>query len=41
MGLFFALQQHNVPKKITFFMKIHDYENENKVQSEKLKKSQF
>ena len=26
---FFELQQHNVPQKITFFMKIYDYENEN------------
>ena len=41
MGLFFELQQHNVPKKITFFMKIHDYENENIFQSKKLEKSQF
>ena len=38
MGLFFALQQHNVPQKITFFLKIYDFENENAVQSEK---SQF
>ena len=29
MGPFFELQQHNVPQKITFFMKIYDYENEN------------
>ena len=36
MGLFFELQQHNVPQKITFFMKTHDFENENIVQSEKL-----
>ena len=28
-GLFFKLQQHNVPEKITFFMNIYDYENEN------------
>ena len=26
---FFKLHQHNVPQKITFFMKIYDYENEN------------
>ena len=26
---FFNLQQNNVPQKITFFMKIYDYENEN------------
>ena len=32
MGLFFALQQHNVPQKITFFMKIYDFENKNIVQ---------
>ena len=38
MGLFFELQQHNVPQKITFFMKIYDYENENTVQIEKLEK---
>ena len=25
---FFELHQHNVPQKITFFMKIYDYENE-------------
>ena len=25
---FFELQQHNVPQKITFFMKIYGYENE-------------
>ena len=36
MGLFFELQQHNVPQKITFFMKTYDFENENIVQSEKL-----
>ena len=29
MGPFFELQQHNVPQKITFFMKIDHYENEN------------
>ena len=28
MGLFFELQQHNVPQMITFFMMIYDYENE-------------
>ena len=39
MCLFFELQQHNVPQKITFFMKIYDYENI--FQSEKLLKSQF
>ena len=26
---FLKLQQHNVPQKIIFFMKIYDYENEN------------
>ena len=41
MGLFFALQQHNAPQKITFFMKIYDIENESIVQSEKLEKSEF
>ena len=41
MGLFFELQQHNVPQKITFFMKIYDYENENMVLWEKLEKIQF
>ena len=29
MGLFFELQQHNVPQNITFFKKIYDYENRN------------
>ena len=38
-GLFFELQQHNVPQKITFIMKIYDYENENIIQSENLEKS--
>ena len=28
MGIFIEIQQHNVPQKITFFMKIYDYENE-------------
>ena len=28
MGIFFELQQHNVPQKITFSMKMYDYENE-------------
>ena len=41
MGLFFELQQHNVPQKIIFFMNIYDCENENTVKSEKLDKSQF
>ena len=41
MGLFFALQQHNVPQKITFFMKIYDFEKRNTVQSEKFEKSQL
>ena len=41
MGLFFALQQHNVPQKIAFFMKIYHYENKYKVQSEKVEKIQF
>ena len=36
---FLKLQQHNVPQKITFFMKIYDCENKNTVQSEKLEKS--
>ena len=35
MGLFFEIQQHNVPEKITFFMKIYDFENKNTVQGEK------
>ena len=39
MGLFFELQQHNIPQKITFIMKIYDYENENIIQSEKLENS--
>ena len=38
---FLKLQQHNVPQKITFFMKIYDCENNITVQSEKLEKSQF
>ena len=37
----FKLHQHNVPQKITFFMKIYDCENKNTVKSEKLEKSQF
>ena len=41
MGLFFELQQHNVPQKITFFMKIYVYENEIIVYSENLEKIQF
>ena len=41
MGPFFELQQHNVPQKITFFMKIYNYENENIVLSEKLERSEF
>ena len=41
MGPFFELQQHNVPQKITFFMKIHDGENIITVQSEKLKEVNF
>ena len=41
MGLFFELQQHNVPQKITFIMTIYDYENENIIQSEKVEKSSF
>ena len=36
MGLFFKLQQHIIPQKITFSMKIYDYENENTVQIEKI-----
>ena len=41
MGLFFKLQQHIIPQKITFFMKIYDCENQNTVQSEKQEKIQF
>ena len=41
MGLFFKLQQRIVTQKTTFFMKIHDFENENLVLSEKIEKSQF
>ena len=41
MGPFFELQQHNVPQKITFFMKIYDFENENLDLSRKIEKSQF
>ena len=41
MGLFFELPQFNVPQKITFFMKIYNFENESIGQSEKLEKSQF
>ena len=26
--VFFELPQHNVPQKITFFMKIYDYKND-------------
>ena len=33
--IFFKLHKHNVPQKITFFIKIYDCENENTVQSEK------
>ena len=33
--------RHNVPQKITFFMKIYDYENKNAIQCEKLENSQF
>ena len=40
-GLLFELQQHNVPQKITFFMKIHDYENESTVKVKNLKKVNF
>ena len=29
MGLSFELQQHIIPQKITFFMTIYDYENQN------------
>ena len=29
MGLFFELQQHIIPQKIRFFMKIYGFENEN------------
>ena len=40
MGLFFELQQHNVPQKITFIMEIYEYENENIIEKiEKLEKS--
>ena len=38
--IFLKLQQHNVPQKIKFFMKIYDCENIITLQSEKLEKSQ-
>ena len=38
MGLFFELQQHIIPQKIRFFMKIYGFENENIVESEKPEK---
>ena len=41
MGPFFKLKQHNVPQKITFCMKIYDYENKDTVQIEKLEKFSF
>ena len=41
VGLFFKLQQYIIPQKTTFFMKIHDLENENLVLSGKIEKSQF
>ena len=41
MGLFFKLQQYITPQNITFFMKIHDFENENLVLRGKIEKSQF
>ena len=41
MGLFYELQQHIVPQKITFFMKIYGFENKDTVKSEKFEKSQF
>ena len=39
MGLFFELQQHKIPQKTTFTMKIYDFENQDIFQSEKLEKS--
>ena len=39
MGLFFKLQQYNIPQKTKIFMKIYDFENKNTVQSEKIEKS--
>ena len=39
MGLFFKLQQYIIPQKTTFFMKIHDLENENLVLSGRIEKS--
>ena len=41
IGLFVEPPQHNVPQKISFFMKIYDYENKNTVQIDKLQKSKF
>ena len=41
MHSFFKLQQDIIPQKTTFFMKIHDFENENLVLREKIEKSQF
>ena len=41
MGLFLKLQQYITPQNITFFRKIHDFENENLVLSAKIEKSQF
>ena len=41
MGSFFKLQQYIIPQKTTFFMNIHDLENENLVLSGKIEKSQF
>ena len=41
MGSFFKLQQYIIPQKTTFFMKIHDLENENLVLSGIIGKSQF
>ena len=38
---FFKLHHHNLSQKITFFIKIYDWENENTFQSKKLEKSQF
>ena len=41
MHSFFKLQQDIIPRKTTFIMKIHEFENENLVLSEKIEESQF
>ena len=39
ISLFFEVQQHTIPQKTTFLMKIYDFANENIVLSEKFEKS--